>query len=212
MPRESGRSLQVGSVGMLKDCMIYVGTIYSRRVILVGFIVFMEIDFMVWCVVLGRGWQGIEYVVPFLDTHCVLSTSLKLELRFCQVANKFMSRQEERSIGQQIRMSNVWWELDRFRYYDANRFPIVEIQDSMIFSNFQVIKSDPDKATTGYPKRVLPWQYRSTRCSTRFWSFASVGWKRNLLYELKGDLKWYEQPESGRTCGPKGSPQGLFES
>ena len=25
-----------------------------------------------------------------------------------------------------------------------------------------------------------------------FWSFLSVGWKRNFLYELKGDLKWYE--------------------
>jgi hypothetical protein len=25
-----------------------------------------------------------------------------------------------------------------------------------------------------------------------FWSFVPVGWKRNFLYELKGDLKWYE--------------------
>jgi hypothetical protein len=43
-----------------------------------------------------------------------------------------------------------------------------------------------------------------------FWSFVPVGWKRNFLYELKGDRKWYEKPESGRTCGPKGSPQGLL--
>ncbi len=25
-----------------------------------------------------------------------------------------------------------------------------------------------------------------------FWSFLSVGWKRNFPNELKGDLKWYE--------------------
>jgi hypothetical protein len=27
---------------------------------------------------------------------------------------------------------------------------------------------------------------------------------------LKGDQSWYEKPESGRICGPKGSPQGLL--
>ena len=43
-----------------------------------------------------------------------------------------------------------------------------------------------------------------------FWSLFPVGWKRNFLYELKRDLKWYEKPESGRTCGPKGSSQALL--
>ncbi len=31
-----------------------------------------------------------------------------------------------------------------------------------------------------------------------------------FLYELKGGQRWYEKLESGRTCGPKSSPQDLL--
>ncbi len=43
-----------------------------------------------------------------------------------------------------------------------------------------------------------------------FCPFVVVGCMRNFLYELKGGQSWYGKPDSGRVCGPKGSPQGLL--
>ena len=43
-----------------------------------------------------------------------------------------------------------------------------------------------------------------------FCPFVFVGCLRNFLYELKGDQSWYEKPESGRVCGPKGGLQALL--